>query len=195
MCAAAGGTPEALTTLDPQAGDVTHRWPQVLPGGKAILFTSSTGTSYYEDADVSVYTLATRQRKTVLQHSGFYPRYLPSGHLVYVHERTLMAVPFDLTRLEVTGPAAPILEGLAATPGNGAAQFSFSQTGTFVYVTTASGDRNRSIYWLDREGTFTPLRETPGEYLTPVFSPDGRRLAMQIASGSRSDICVIRRRA
>jgi serine/threonine-protein kinase len=186
----AGGAPTALTTLDRQTADVTHRWPHVLPGGKAILFTSSTGTSNYEDASIAVYTLATKERKTLLRHRGFYPRYLPSGHLVYVQDSTLIAVPFDLARLEVTGPAAPILEGLAAAPGTGAAHFSFAQTGTFVYVATASGDRNSSIYWLDQRGKFTTLRETPDAYLTPVFSPDGRRLAVQVASDKRSDIWV-----
>jgi hypothetical protein len=85
--------------------------------------------------------------------------YLPSGQVVYMHEGTLFAVPFDLKRLEVTGQPAPILEGVVTT-ANGSAQFSFSETGNLVYVAGRAGAQNVSIYWMDHEGKFTPLRET-----------------------------------
>ncbi len=182
----AGGTPEPLTTLDQQAGEVTQRWPQVLPGGRTILFTSGTTTSD-QDADFVVYSPADKQRKT-LHRRGFYPRYLPSGHLLYVNEGTLFAVTFDLQRLEITGPATPILEGVVANPATGGAQFSFSETGIFTYV--ASSGRNLSINWMDRVGKFTPLREAPGQYSTPMFSPDGKRLALHVGDSKRADIWV-----
>ena len=185
----AGGTPQPLTTLDTQAGEVTHRLPQVLPGGKAVLFTSSTlaGGASFEEAEVVVYSMASGQRKT-LQRGGFYARYLPSGHIVYMHDGTLFAVPFDLRRLEVTGQPAPILEGVL-TNSYGGAQFSFADTGNLVYVAGHVG-QNVSIYWMDREGKFTPLRETPGNYYNPAFSPDGKRLALDIIDGRRRDIWV-----
>jgi serine/threonine protein kinase/Tol biopolymer transport system component len=188
----AGGTPQPLTALDKQTGEVTQRWPQALPGGKVVLFTSS-GTAGagagFEDAEIVVYSMASGQRKTV-QRGGFHARYLPSGHVVYMHEGTLFAVPFDLKRLEVTGQPAPILEGVVTTPNNGGAQFSFSDTGNLVYVAGRAGGQNVSIYWMDREGKFTPLRETPGNYLDPAFSPDGKRLALDIVDGRRRDIWV-----
>ena len=136
-----------------------------------------------------MYSMASGQRKTV-QRGGFYARYLPSGHVVYMHEGTLFAVPFDLKRLEVTGQPAPILEGVVTTPAVGGAQFSFSDTGNLVYVAGRGGGQNVSIYWMDREGKFTPLRETPGNYYNPAFSPDGKRLALEIFDGKRSDIWV-----
>jgi serine/threonine-protein kinase len=136
----AGGKPQPLVALDRQTGEVTQRWPEVLPGSKAVLFTSSTHGTNYEDAEIVVYSMASGQRKTV-QRGGFYGRYLPSGHLVYMHEGTLFAVPFDLKRLEVTGQPAPILEGVVAAPGNGAAQFSFSEAGNLVYVAGGAGGR------------------------------------------------------
>jgi Tol biopolymer transport system component len=184
-----GGTPQPLTTLDKQAGEVTQRWPEVLPGGKAVLFTSSTTPGAYGDAEIVVYSMASGQRKT-LQRGGFYARYLPSGHVVYMHEGTMFAVPFDPQRLTVTGQPAPILEGVAATPANGAAQFSFSETGSLVYVAGAAEGQNVSIYWMDREGKFTPLRETPGSYLNLAFSPDGKHLALDISDSKRRDIWV-----
>jgi Tol biopolymer transport system component len=185
----AGGTPQPLTTLDKQAGEETHRWPQVLPGSKAVLFTSNTHGNNYEDADIVVYSIASGKRKT-LQQGGFYARYLPSGYVVYMHESTLFAVPFDLKRLEVTGQPAPILEGVVTGPGVGGAQFSFSDTGNLVYVAGRGGFQNVSIYWMDREGRFTPLHETPGGYRNPAFSPDGKRLALEISDGKRNDIWV-----
>jgi len=185
----AGGTPQPLTTLDKQAGEIGHRWPQVLPGSKAVLFTSSTTGGNWEDAEIVVYSMASGQRKTV-QRGGFYPRYLPSGYVAYVHEGTLFAVPFDLRRLEVTGQPAPILEGVVTAPNSGGAQFSFSETGNLVYLAGHAGGQNFSIYWMDREGKFTPLREAPGLYATPAFSPDGNRLALEISDDKRRDVWV-----
>jgi Tol biopolymer transport system component len=187
----AGGTPQPLTTLDKQVGEITQRWPQALPGGKTVLFTSNTGAAgaSFEDAEIVVYSMASGQRKTV-QRGGFYARYLPSGHMVYMHEGTLFAVPFDLQRLEVNGQPTPILEGVVANPGTGGAQFSFSETGNLVYIPGGGGFQNVSIYWMDREGKFTPLRETPGDYYNPEFSPDGKRLALDIFDGKRRDIWV-----
>ncbi len=185
----AGGTSQPLTTLDKQAGEVTHRWPQWLPGGSAVMFTSSVNGSNYEDAEIAVYSMSSGQRKTV-QRGGFHPSYLPTGHLVYMHEGTLFAVPFDLKRVEVTGQPAPILEDVVTAPGNGGAQFSFSDAGNLVYVAGRGGGPNVSIYWMDRQGKFTALRETPGDYASPAFSPDGKRLAVDISDGKRDDIWV-----
>jgi serine/threonine-protein kinase len=185
----AGGTPRPLTTLDKQTGEITQRWPQVLPGGKAVLFASGTHPSSYEDSDIVVYSIASGQRKTV-QRGGSYARYLPSGHVVYIHQGALFAVPFDLKGLEVTGQPALILEGVVTAPTNGGAQFSFSETGNLVYVEGRAGGQNVSIYWMDHQGKFMPLRETPGFYYNLAFSPDGKRLALEIFDGKRRDIWV-----
>jgi TolB protein len=96
---------------------------------------------------------------------------------------------FNLKRLEVTGQPVPILESVVTNPFGGA-QFSFSETGNAVYVAGGGIQNDVSIYWMDREGKFTPLRETPGNYRNPAFSPDGKRLAMDIFDGKRSDIWV-----
>jgi len=187
--ASAGGTSQLLTTLDKQLGEFTQRWPQLLPGSKAVMYTSHSHLNNYEDADIVVYSIASGQRKTVL-HGGFYARYLPSGHVVYIHEGRLFAVPFNLTRLEVSGQPTPILEGVVTGPFYGAAQFSVSETGNLAYVAGLNGDQSVSIYWMDRDGKFTPLRETPGDYFNPAFSPDGKRLALDISDGKRRDIWV-----
>jgi len=182
-----GGASALVTVLDKQEGEITHRWPQVLPGGKAVLFTASNNGATFEDSNLIVQVLATGQRK-IVHRGGMYGRYLPSGHLVFVHEGTLFAVPFDLKRLETTGQPAPVVEQVITQPGNGAAQFSFSQTGTLAYLRGASAVRNVSIDWLTADGKLQPLRQTPGDYYNPAFSPDGKRLALEVDDARRGDI-------
>ena len=184
-----GGTAQPLTTLDQQAGEVTQRWPQVLSGGNAVLFTSNTHGGNYEDADIVVYSISSGRRKTV-QHGGFFARYMATGHIVYMHDGTLFALPFDLKRLEVTGQPVPILGGVLAVPGDASAQVSFSQGGNLLYVAGHVELRTASIYWRDSEGKFMPLRQTPADYNNPVFSPDGKRLALEINDGKETDIWV-----
>jgi Tol biopolymer transport system component len=187
-----GGTSEPLTTLDKQTGEIAQTWPQVLHGGKDVLYTSEATSSSGEsfgDAEIVVYSTASGQRRTV-QRDGFYGRYLSSGHLVYLHDDTLFASPFDMERLTAAGQPVPILEAVENTPGYGDAQFSFSDAGNLVYIAQHTGARQVSIDWMDRDGKFTPLRGVPGDYRNPAFSPDGKRLAVEINDGRRSDIWI-----
>jgi eukaryotic-like serine/threonine-protein kinase len=185
-----GGTPAPLTTLDKQKGETSQRWPQVLSGSKVVLFTSeSANTNTYDDADIAAYSVASGQTKTIL-HGGFHAIYLPSGYLTYMHNGALFAIPFDLKRLETTGPATAVVDNVVASPTNGTAQFSISDTGALVYVAGSAVDRNFSIYWMDADGKFTPLRETPGDYRNLALSPDGNRLAMDIREPKRTDIWI-----
>jgi len=186
---AAGGTPEPLTKLEP--GEVTHRSPQALPDDKAVLFTSHTVAEGFDDASIVVQPLPSGPRR-IVQRGGFHGRYLRSGHVVYIHEGTLFAVPFDKDRLEVTGPPAPVVEGVSNTTSGGGARFGFSTSGTFVYLPgeSAAGRRALSIQWLDREGRTSPLRAVPADYNNLHFSPDGNRLAMDINDGKQDDIWV-----
>src|SRR5262249_24603311 len=109
----AGGRPEPLTKL--YDGERTQRWPQVLPGGRALLYTSHNSAGNFDRANIVVQALPTGERK-IVQRGGYFGRYVSSGHLVYVHEGTLFAAPFDPGRLEMTGPAVPVLEDVASAP-------------------------------------------------------------------------------
>ena len=185
---AAGGTPQPLVNFDTQAGEATQRWPQFLPGGNSVLFTSDTHGGNYEDADIVVYSISSGQRKKLIQ-GGYYGRYVPTGHIVYMHEGTMFAVPFDRKRLGLTGSPTPVLEGVTANPGDASMQVSFADR-TLMYVPGHSGFHLASIYWMDHEGKFTPVREAPGDYYMPALSPDGKRLALSINDGKKSDIWV-----
>jgi Tol biopolymer transport system component len=185
-----GGTPAALTALDAQKGETSQRWPQVLPGSKDVIFTvESTNTNTFDDADIVAYSVASGKTKTIL-HGGFHAEYLPSGDLVYMHNGALYAVPFDAKRMEVTGQAAAVVDNVVANPTSGTAQFSISDNGTLVYVAGSAVDRSVSIYWMDAEGKFAPLREIPANYGNLALSPDGKRLAMDITEPKKTDIWV-----
>jgi serine/threonine-protein kinase len=101
----AGGAPTPVTKPSKEKAEQTHSWPQALPGRAAVLFTSSFGG--FDDANIDILSFKTGERKTVLR-GGFFGRYLPSGHLVYMHQNTLFAAPFDLSRQAVTGTAQPV---------------------------------------------------------------------------------------
>jgi Tol biopolymer transport system component len=183
--AAEGGRPQAVTKM--QGSALNHRWPQPLPGGESVLFTLSASSVAFEDASIAAASLKTGEIK-VLVSRGYFGRYLPTGdatgHLVYVHEGVLFAVPFDAARLELRGTPVPLLEDLAGDPGSGAGQFSFSRTGTFTYRTGKVSAQNYPVSWLDSSGKTQSLIAAPGVYLTPRFSPDGHRLALtQVAAG------------
>ena len=107
-----------------------------------------------------------------------------------MHDATLFAAPFDLERLEVTGPAAPALQGAAVNMPVGAADIAMSDAGTVAYLPTPQYADNlpARIDWLNRDGTSTPLRATPARWLHPRFSPDGHRLALDLFDGAQHDL-------
>ena len=185
--ASAGGKPEPVTSL--AEGEATQRWPQVLPGSTAVLYTSSSSPGDFGDANLVVQPLPSGARK-IVQRGGYYGRYLPSGHLAYMHDGKLFAVTFDLDRLEVTGQPVPALEGVASNADTGGAQFAVSASGTLVYLPGQSAGSGALIHWMDQKGKTTPLRATLVNWSNLLFAPDGRRLAMQIAGPGPSDIWV-----
>jgi hypothetical protein len=182
---AGGGTPQTLTK-PADKNQVSHRWPQILPGGQAVLFTSATVNGAYDDGSIGILSIKTGQWK-VIQPGGYFGRYLPTsdraGHLVYVHQGTLLGVPFDLDRLEVRGTPAPLLEDVAADPNTAAGQFDVSRNGTFVYLSGKSSVA-WPLVWLDSTGKTEPLLAPPGAYYNPRLSPDGKRLAVSVSANA-----------
>jgi serine/threonine-protein kinase len=190
-----GGSPTPATVLGKEKGETAHIWPQVLPGSHAVLFTAVSGS--YDDASLDVVLFKNGERKTV-QRGGFFGRYLATsngaGHLVYMLQSTMLAVPFDLSRLAVTGPSQPVLEDVSTFGRAGSTNFDFSGassgSGTFVYL-SRTGEPPQSIFWLDSGGKTHPLHAAQGIYSTPRFSPDGKRLAFAIVERAwQGDIWV-----
>ena len=180
-----GGAPVVLIPLT--GTEEVGYGPQVLPGNEAVLFTLGDGRNW-DDAQIVVHFLETGERK-VLVEGGRDARYVPTGHLVYVLDRTLWAVPFDVDELEVTGGPIPMAEGVV-TAGEltGAAQFSVSDTGALLYV-TGSDLAVRTLVWVDRDGREEALAAEPRAYTYPRISPDGGRVALDIRD-EESDIWI-----
>ncbi len=174
-----GGPPTSVTDL--LSGEQTHRWPQILPGGKAVLFTAGP-TQTFDTANIEVMSLVDHRRKTLVR-GGTYGRYLPGGHLIYINRGTLFAVPFDVDRLEIRGTPAPVLDQVGYSTLNGSAQFDFSQGGTLIYRSGgAAGGNLVTVQWLDAAGKTQPLLAKPGGYQRLRLSPDGQRLALDDGS-------------
>jgi Tol biopolymer transport system component len=174
---ASGGTIQRLGKLE--NGDISQRWPQILPGGEAILFTGHNASTGFDDANIYVLFLKTGKSK-IVQRGGYFGRYLPSGHLVYLHQGTLFAVPFDLNRYETRGMPAPVLEDVAGNSVSGGGQMDFSRTGTLVYLSGKSRSLTSELFTLDAAGKKEPLLQSPN-VVTPRVSPDGKRVAFSAA--------------
>ena len=158
------------------------RWPQALGDGQ-VLFAAGAGGlgTGYEESNLRVISLGTGQTKVVM-HGGYFPRYLPSGHLVYLHQGTLFAVRFDARRLEMRGSPIPILDDVAGVPTQGAGQFGFSQTGVLVYLNGKSSDTSWNLSWVDPAGKLEPVWNSRSAILSPKISPNG-----QFVAGSTSE--------
>jgi Tol biopolymer transport system component len=184
-----GGTPSPATQLDTQKEEVTNRAAQLLPGGEAFMFEASKDNNVWEDATIQVQSVKTGQRKTLVQ-GGFFGRYIHGsdpvqGHLIYMHGGTLFAAPMDIKRLELTGPALPVLEGVANRNSNGLAHVAFTNSGTVVFVPGSTSTTQGSLSWLDSAGNKQVLPAAPSNaYIYPRISPDGLRIAVLIQDAS-----------
>jgi len=178
---------QTLTVPDPTEGEYSHRWPQFLPGGKAVLFTIDTGGSF-DEARIAVLSLETGKVKVLLD-GGTNARYSPTGHIVFGRAGALLAVPFDLERLERTGDPVTLVQGILMEPG-GAAHFAFSDDGSLAYVPGGMLVSDRKLVWVNRQGEVDPLPAEPRVYTSPSLSPDGRQVAVIIREGSNYDVWI-----
>jgi eukaryotic-like serine/threonine-protein kinase len=181
---AAGGAAEPFVSAAEISGSI--RWPQILSGGKAVLYTAGVATEF-ETGVIAVQALPHGTPKIILRNA-YYGRYVSTGHILYLHEGTLFAVPFDADRAEATGPAVQVIENVSGSVGTGGAQFVVSRTGTLMYV--PSEPDQDVISWMDRSGRATVLRAAAGIWTDLAFSPDGTRLAIEISNGKQFDTWV-----
>lgn len=189
---AAGGSPEVLTTPDFSKGEISHRWPEILPGGRAVVFVivGAKDIGFFSESKIAVERLDPHERK-ILPSQGSFPRYSPTGHLLFVREGRVFAVGFDLNRLEATGQPAPVLDGVKTSPNSGAADYVVSTTGSLAYLYENASASNGNLVWEDRKGQVKVLPAPARIYVSPQISPDGQRVAVSIFSGSslfRADI-------
>ncbi len=187
---AEGGVPEQLTTIVDGSLETAHLWPQVLPGGDLVLFTVVGPSFGWDQARIDIQSIETGERWTAIE-GGTYGRYVSSGHIVYAQATgTLLAVPYDIARREVTGPAVPALAGVRVAVGAAAASFALSDNGTLAFVRGNSFEM-LLLQWVDREGTRLSQVGPPINALNQFkLSPDGTRLALTIRQPNNDDIWI-----
>jgi serine/threonine-protein kinase len=178
---AEGGEPERLTTPDRTRGELGHWWPQILPGGKAALFTAFC--SPLDTSRVRFVSLGTGDVRDVVE-GGFFGRYVPSGHLLYVKEGRLFAAPFDVGRGAVTGPAKSVLDDVFVSPTGALSLLDVSADGTLAWVPESLAEPPRELVWVDRDGRTRPVLPETRRYQGVSLSPDGRFLATTILGES-----------
>jgi len=174
----AGGTAQPLTRFA-KKDENSHRWPEFLPGGEAVLFAAFRGGGNWNNAQISVQSVGSGERRDLVQ-GGTHPRYAPSGHLVYAQGGTLMAAPFDAQSLTVTGAPVPVQEGVLQSTFSGAAQYSFSGTGALVYVPVSVQATQRRLMWVSRSGVEQPVAAPARAYRGPRLSPNGQEVAVAV---------------
>jgi hypothetical protein len=182
---ASGGQPVALTT--PPEGETDHRWPAMLPDGRAVVYAAGT-TGSWNEASLIVQPLDGGPR-TVLLRGGTAPQYVSSGHIVYIRSGTIYAVPVD-ARGSMRGTPRPLVENVAFNDSDGRAHYIVSATGTLLYIGGFAVSPNRSLAWVDRAGRVQPLPIGERAYEQPRISPDGRHVALTIRA-SNPDVWLL----
>jgi serine/threonine-protein kinase len=189
-----GGKPELLVSV--KENEAAYG-PQVLPGGKAILYTvRATADSDWDKAKIFVQSLETGSARQLLFEGGREARFVSTGHIVYAYQGTLFAVPFDLKQLKVTSGPTPVVEGVRNSGGTtGASQFSVADNGTLIFVPgPLSGGGSgalRTLAYRDRSGNeLERLKVPPRAYSYPRVSPDGTRVAVS-TDDDKPDVWII----
>ena len=164
----------AIETLVKPAQDRWIGYPCVLPGGKAILYTETGDRA--SRGEIMLFDLATGASTPL--RPGLAGRYLPTGHLVFLDGSALTGIGFDADRLQLRGPAVPLVTGVRLNPEAAAAQVAFSDAGTLAYLPAIAAQR--TLMWVDRQGHETAVGAPPRAYSFPRVSPDGTRIAVTI---------------
>jgi len=183
-----GGDARMLTQPDSTKSELGHWWPQILPDGKHVIFTAYRVP--LETATIEVLDIESGARKVLLT-GGVYGFYVPTGHLLFAVGETIRAVPFDLDAMETRGGAIPVVSDVAMNLTDGAAAFDVSENGTLAYLPVDSYITEADVVMVDRAGNESRALPTSDRYNNPRFSPDGRRVSVDIRSAnSMGDVWV-----
>lgn len=187
--AAAGGEPAVLTTPRPNSGTISHRWVDALPDGKSLLFTVWAGFGRWEESRIAVLPLDSLEPRMLALEGAADPRYSSTGHLLYRRAGTVMAVPFDPGRREITGQSFTVLENVAVSVVNNA-HFAVSGSGLLAYAPAPEVGSVFALRWVDRSGRETSVALSSPALEEPRISPDGERLVLTLREQTNADTWV-----
>jgi len=180
-----GGEPRVLIKA---ANSEYVSFPEALPDGNAILFSKSDGTL----TRLVVQSRTTGEPKVLAEtkdNGALIGHYVPTGHIVYVSGGVLLAIPFNLQKLEATGTSVSMIQGVRQTSVQ-EPMLSISETGSLIYMAGPIGDSGGALNLAisDRNGTLDRLNLPKRNYQTPRLSPDGKRVAFGIEEGTEASI-------
>ena len=167
----AGGQPTSVT--EPSAADkeASHRWPDFLPDGRHFVFLAQPGNV------IRVGSLDSSEVTRIVSADS--RAIYASGYLLFIREATLVAQPFDTSRLRTTGEAVPVAEDIRVNPSNGRAAFAASNTGMLVFR-SGSAAAPYQLTWFDRSGRQIDKIGQPKDYRMIDLSPDGTRVVAHL---------------
>jgi serine/threonine protein kinase len=188
-----GGEVRAFTTLDSTRRERTHRWPQVTPDGKWVIYTlgDRNNPNSYVDGTLVMQSIAGSERH-VLDVRGEMARYIEPGYLVVARNGMLLVAPFSMKTFRTTRPLVARASEVNVDPGSGATDFAISASGHLVYL-PGSLNKELELIWVTRDGKITPMTLPPQPYVAPRISPDGTKIAFcnGLVAGNETDIWII----
>jgi serine/threonine-protein kinase len=179
-----GGSPTAIVA--PGDGEGEFLYPQILPGGRFVLFTVSPDPGL---GHLEIVALDGGARRIVLEN-GVAGRVLPSGHLVFFRDRRLWAIRFESDRLEIAGDPVPLVEDVRSEV-EGPVQYAVADDGTLAYIQAPGAGPPRSLVWVGQDGRERPTMAPRAHYAWVRLSPDGRRVAVEIDDGGNSEVGIV----
>jgi serine/threonine-protein kinase len=181
-----GGVPELIAKPDSQKGELYYAWPHILPGGRWTLFAILPQDST-RGAQIALLNLETLEPR-ILFREGNKPKYLESGHLVYVAGQTLEARAFDLDSLEILGAPVSLNTTVATALPYASPCFDLSPGGNLAYIPANPENDAPVLVWVDRQGREELLSSVRQPFNYPRLSPDGSKVALDVVNEANRDI-------
>jgi len=177
-----GGTPRQLTTLAADRKEFNHWYPQVLPDGNAVIYTSYA--TPIARARIEAYDFKSHQKKALVD-GAVYGRYASSGHLLYMRDGAIFAVAFDQKTLEVHGTPVPVQDDVAWIATDGLGAYAVASNGTLAFLRASEWNVNRRVVWTDRAGHEEKALPNAGAFAEPRISPNGKWIVVTITEPRR----------
>ena len=169
-------------------GQIAYAFPWFLPDGRHFLFYGSATSDDVAGVYVGSLDAAESKRLVGADTSAVYDT--RSGHLLFVRQGTLLAQPFNLKTLALTGDSFPIAERVESNVVQGISAFSVSNTGVLAYGVGAGSAGGLQMAWFDRHGKQLEAVGPPANYRGLDLSPDGQRVAAHRHDGVSGDVWV-----